>query len=256
MIIGINGYIGSGKDTIGAIIQELTRPPLEGDKGYKNMEGDIVPLLKGTSNFEIKKFAEKLKQIASMLTGIPREKFEDQEFKKTFLSKEWNYQIAKPRTSVYQKNKEWEEKQMTVRELLQKLGTEAIRDGLHTNAWVNALFADYKPTMTYSFGVIDFSEAKEGKMQEIGEPYKVYPNWIITDVRFPNEAQAIKDKGGVIIRVDRKVDEVPYQTLEQRHPSETSLDDWRFDYYISNNGTLDRLKMKVEEVLQDLNILN
>ena len=29
------------------------------------------------------------------------------------------------------------------------------------------------------------------------------PNWIITDVRFPNEAKAIKDKGGILIRVNR-----------------------------------------------------
>ena len=34
------------------------------------------------SKWEIKKFAGKLKQIASLLTGIPIEKFEDQEFKK------------------------------------------------------------------------------------------------------------------------------------------------------------------------------
>ena len=32
----------------------------------------------------------------------------------------------------------------------------------------------------------------------------MYPNWIITDVRFPNEADAIKGRGGIIIRVNRK----------------------------------------------------
>ena len=58
-----------------------------------------------------------------MMTGIPVEKFEDQEFKKTYLGSEWN--------------------NMQVRVFLQKLGTEAMRDGVHTNAWINALFADF-----------------------------------------------------------------------------------------------------------------
>ena len=74
---------------------------------------------------------------------------------------------------------------MTYREFLQKLGTEAMRDGLHTNVWVNALFADYIP------------HKKEGGFQRSvkdtnGIPYDFeyeveYPNWIITDMRFPNE---------------------------------------------------------------------
>mgnify|MGYP002478018656 CR=1 FL=1 len=63
MIIGINGKIGAGKDTVGTIIQGLLLT-------NKNQSSDI------------KKFAGKLKQIASILTGIPVKKFEDQEFKK------------------------------------------------------------------------------------------------------------------------------------------------------------------------------
>jgi ABC-type dipeptide/oligopeptide/nickel transport system ATPase subunit len=60
MIIGINGYSGSGKDAMGKIIQEL----------------------QPEKNWQIKKFAGKLKTIASILTGIPEEKFESEEFKK------------------------------------------------------------------------------------------------------------------------------------------------------------------------------
>jgi hypothetical protein len=66
MIIGISGKIGSGKDTIGEIIQGLS-------------------ITNGEREFEVKKFAGKLKTIASLLTGFPVEDFEDQEFKeKTF----------------------------------------------------------------------------------------------------------------------------------------------------------------------------
>lgn len=60
MIIGINGKISAGKDTVGTIIQRLL-------------------LTNKNQSSEIKKFAGKLKQIASILTGISVEKFEDQE---------------------------------------------------------------------------------------------------------------------------------------------------------------------------------
>ena len=65
MIIGISGYSGSGKDLVGTIIQEIS-----------------------LNKWHIKKWAGKLKTIASILTGIPVENFEDQEFKKTLLGPE------------------------------------------------------------------------------------------------------------------------------------------------------------------------
>jgi len=165
MIIGLNGYAKSGKDEIANAIRSLH------------------------PTWEIKKFAGKLKDIASILTGIPAESFEDQSFKMKHLMG-------------------WD---MTVRELLQRLGTEGVRSGVHTDAWVNALFVDY---------------------------YQ-YAKWIITDVRFPNEAQSIKDRGGVLIRVNR-----PGVGPVNNHLSETALDDWKFDHVIDNNGTLQELKIK------------
>jgi hypothetical protein len=68
MLIGISGKINSGKDTVGEIIKKLC-------------------LTNEGPEFEIKKFAGKLKQIASLLTGIDVEKFEDQEFKKNIKRK-------------------------------------------------------------------------------------------------------------------------------------------------------------------------
>lgn len=62
-IIGISGRMGSGKNTVGDIIKKLC-------------------LTNNGPKYEQKSFAGKLKQIASLLTGIPVEKFEDQEFKK------------------------------------------------------------------------------------------------------------------------------------------------------------------------------
>lgn len=203
-IISINGKISSGKDTVGRIIQYLTSE-------YKD-KYDFVEWKNRVENhgsntyspFEVKKYAGKLKTIASLLTGIPVEKFEDQEFKKQQMNPEWN---------------------MTYREFLQRLGTEAMRDGLHTNVWVNALFADYKP-LTYS---------------DIGG--WEYPNWIITDMRFPNEMDAVKKRKGITIRVVRP------GTNVGTHPSETALDDADFDYEIINDGTIEDLVEKVRQIL-------
>jgi hypothetical protein len=213
-IIGVFGYAGSGKDTVGKLIQyNMSRskiPIKEVIEDYSNNEW----WMEEQSGWEIKKWAGKLKYIASIITGIPVEKFEDQEFKKTNLGPEWG---------------------MTVRDLLQKLGTEAMRDGLHKNVWVNALMADYKIHPEHFNDIANGRETGDG-----------YPNWIITDTRFPNEAQAIKDKGGMVIKVDR-----PGVGPVNGHPSEDALKDYNFDYVIHNDGSINDLDNKVIEFINN-----
>lgn len=231
MIIGINGKIGSGKDTVGKIIQWLTKPKL--DAQYIGFQTYDDATLERLSPFKIKKFAGKLKTIASLLTGISVEKFEDQEFKMTNLSDEWSTVNSLSTRHKVRKN-------MTVRELLQKLGTEAMRDGLHENVWVNALFSDYVPV------VKEWDEFGNDTLVE-------YPSWCITDMRFPNEMEAVKQKGGITIRVvrdngTRAIDTNP-------HPSETALDNAKFDYEIINEGTIEDLVEKVREILIKENII-
>lgn len=209
MIIGINGYSGSGKDTIGIIIQYLNCRNV-GNLSIEDVISDYKAYewwLEEQSTWEIRKFAGKLKDIAGHLTNIDVEKFEDQEFKKTDLGAEWG---------------------MTVRDFLQKLGTDALRDGLHPNVWVNALMADYE--------CVPADRAPDGWDCD---------NWIITDTRFPNEAEAIKSKGGIIIRVDR-----PGVKPINPHPSEIALDNWNFDYKVVNISDIYSLKQTVEQVLK------
>ena len=218
MIIGISGRIGSGKDTVGSIIQYLTfcKDYNSTDVSYEDFTNSVgwVP------TWEIKKFAGKLKTVASLLTSIPVEKFEDQEFKQKHMGLQWK---------------------MTYREFLQKLGTEAMRNGLHTNVWVNALFADYKPEST-------------------GYNY-FYPQWVITDMRFPNEMEAVEEREGLTIRVVRSFNhkmgskETGTLDLTPLHPSETALDDAVFDYEIINDGTIEDLVEKVREILTKENII-
>jgi hypothetical protein len=219
MIIGINGKIGSGKDTVGKIIQYLqchNTGEITIQDVISNPEHEWW--LEEQSKFEIKKFAGKLKQIGSILSGVLVEMFEDQEFKKLNMNPEWG---------------------MTYREFLQKLGTEAMREGLHTNVWVNALFADYHLTPDKNANELFTEEFLTGSSTLRYE----YPNWIITDMRFPNEMEAVELREGVTIKVVRP------GTAVGTHPSEIALDDAYFDHVISNDGTIEDLVEKVKQIL-------
>jgi len=173
-LIGISGRIGSGKDTFAHLLMQRVG-----------------------ADWEIKKYAHKLKIIASILTGVPVDKFEDQDFKMKQMPKEWG--------------------EMTYREFLQRLGTEAVRNNIHNNAWVNAFYADF---------------VSEGLGQDLVEP-----QWIVTDVRFENEADEIKKRGGIMVRISRNE-----SSGENLHSSETALDDYPFDYIVNNSGTLKDLE--------------
>lgn len=271
-IISLSGYSGSGKDTVGKIIQYLHCDFQEDVAVELAIHPENDWLLEEQSGWEIKKWASKLKEVASLLTGIPIEKFEDQEFKKTYLGPEWDYwsiKLKEGKTKIteqarviteeqadanllfnpviqgsYRKVWEKEKCRMTVRQFLQELGTDACRNKLHPNTWVNALMADYKPLMSVSFGIMDLG-ASTSQMEKMSKPIPIeHPNWIITDTRFPNEADAIKKAGGILIRVDR-----PGIAPVNDHPSETGLDNYQFDEYITNDGDLNKLTKTVKEIL-------
>jgi hypothetical protein len=208
-LIGISGKIGAGKDTVGVIIRQLA-------------------ITNNGADWDIRKFAGKLKIVASLLTGISIEKFEDQEFKKTILGPEWGKETkSNPLNAIEPFKDVTFVEMMSVRDLLQKLGTEAMRDGLHQNVWVNALFADFKEDM----------------------------HWVVTDMRFPNEYKAIKDKGGITIRVNRPGHGTSMTDLASAHPSETALDGFEFDYTINNDGDLEKLISLVREILEKENVI-
>jgi len=228
MIIGVNGYSGSGKDTVGKLLQVLHCSKVYSTITIDDVLNDYSThqwWLEEKSGWEIKKWAGKLKTMASLLTGIPKKMFEDQEFKHTELGPEWSYKKVN-------ETGEYFDTRMTVRELLQRLGTDALREGLHENTWVNALMSDYIDTY------------------DITKDATALPNWIITDTRFPNEAQAIKNAGGIVIRVDR-----PGVKAINTHPSETALDDWKFDYKIMNGSDIASLMFSLEIILEKEDLL-
>ena len=276
-LIGISGRIGSGKDTLGTIFQYLeyrktfkvTIPISE-----KNFNIFVNSLAHVDQIWKIKKFADKLKEMVCLLIGCTREQLEDRDFKEKELGEEWSRTVwhiqsnhnrldtynskeeAESDLSHYDENYNQEvyiaseEIVMTPRLMLQLLGTECGRDIIHPNIWVNALFANHDKYLEFCMQN-ELSKLKDKSMMGGFSPNRSsfeLPNWIITDVRFPNEAQAIKDRGGIVIRVNRYDENgMPYKTLNN-HPSETALDNYKFDEVIENNGSIEELIEKVKKL--------
>ena len=274
MLIGISGKMGSGKNLVCTIIQGLTAAKKH---NIENPSFEWIKKYYINSIWEQKAFASKLKQTASLLTGIPVEKFEDHEFKNKELGEEWWYTYGMkisgeerhdflvPITEMdeYFKNSSSAViVKLTPRMLLQQIGTECIRDKVHPNAWVNALFADYKSNLCDN-GIFATMKMENGSTiswipNPILEPNS-YPNWIITDMRFPNEMDAVKSRGGITIRVNRPCEEcgmleghkmIPHKKQDSLHPSETALDNAEFDYTIENNSSIEDLIHTVSLILK------
>lgn len=78
---------------------------------------------------------------------------------------------------------------------------------------------------------------------------------LIPDCRFPNEVNHMKELGFDIthIRVIRDGFISPLTEEQQKHPSETALDDTMPDTYIHNDGSLSDLREKVIQLVTDFN---
>jgi hypothetical protein len=237
-LIGISGKIGNGKDLLFDVINYIVTEDYWTSFEHYMHESTPVDLV-----YQNKKFAGILKDIACKLIGCNVSQLEDRKFKEKELGEEWWYCVADdgsyiPYVQNLHEGKVVNLVKLTPRKLLQLLGTEAGRQIIHPNIWVNALFADYKKEWN---GKTFFAH---GIGREVRE--NVFPNWIITDVRFPNEAKAVKDKGGIMIRINRPGTE---SHCGGQHLSETSLDAYdKFDYLIENDGTVQDLIDKVKSL--------
>lgn len=93
------------------------------------------------------------------------------------------------------------------RQLMQTLGTEWGRSN-HPDFWVRIALAKAR-AMEPTYGVV------------------------IDDVRFPNEFQAIREAGGILVRITR-----PGAAASNGHSSEGALEGYPFDVYLHNDRTL------------------
>lgn len=137
-IVGILGFAGSGKDTVGAMFREA---------GYEKAS-----------------FAATLKDATSSIFGWKRELLEgDTDESRKFrdeVDKFWTGHLGY---------------EVTPRKMLQWLGTNACRNVIGDDIWVYSMLRSMDKNKDY----------------------------VITDVRFPNEIKMIRKVGGTLIRVKR-----------------------------------------------------
>lgn len=101
----------------------------------------------------------------------------------------------------------------TPREFMQLMGTEFGRDLIHEDLWVNAW------------------KRRVAKVDKV----------ITTDIRFPNEAQALADAGGKLYRIERDTDVNVYSL----HESEKYIPTLPVAAIIDNHGTVDELHQEM-----------
>ena len=279
MLISVSGKINSGKDLIGEIILYLTDKYYHSKAGEKasfenwktsnihssgyNISHKAMYEANNTNHFKIKKFADKLKDIVCLLIGCTREQLEDETFKNTELGEEWWYFKGRNNTLIpYSKDSKRSDEdlvKLTPRLLLQLMGTNLFRNQLHPEIWVNSLMNEYKPLYGYQttnskITIGDISIPIPG----LDIDKRVFPNWCITDMRFPNEMEAVKKRGGITIRVNRPCDicggsgyhkmSCPVSKSGE-HYSENALDKSEFDYVVDNDSDIQSLIEKIKQVL-------
>ncbi|EIU7173476.1 deoxynucleotide monophosphate kinase [Pseudomonas aeruginosa] len=114
------------------------------------------------------------------------------------------------------------------RELMQLLGTEWGRNLVHPQLWL--MLAD-----------MNLSNHLEAMPQAQG--------FVISDVRFDNEADWIRAKGGVVVHLRRQVG-----AEVAAHSSESGITPGARDLFISNDGSLNDLYQTLDEVMALLHL--
>jgi len=151
-----------------------------------------------------------------------------------------------------EESRKWREEEdpyweFSPREMMQRIGTDLFRKQIKDDIWIKSL------------------KLKLEKMTQ--GPFKTTKNVVITDCRFKNEIDVIKEKGGIIILVEREppswikyvedykageiTEEEAVQNLQNTgiHESE-----WRcylyndIDYYIKNIGSIEELFNKLKMI--------
>ena len=102
-----------------------------------------------------------------------------------------------------------------------------------------------------SFYPISKEDFQMGLADQNDDEPKTYVRhcFIITDVRFPNEAQAIKEAGGIIVRVTRPTNDDSGEAAWKKHESEAFIDEMKVDLDICNCGTLEDFKKHAPEMV-------
>lgn len=169
-----------------------------------------------TLKVHVTHFADALKDACEIIFGIPRQKMETELGKQELTDIRWPHLNDNPGFAP-----NWmpysEGRFMTVREVLQFVGTELFRTQLDPDIWVQSVFR------------------KQFADDDIV---------VVADCRFPNEAELGKQYG-LLFKVERDTG-----LLCDGHASETALDNYEdYDGVIRNNGTFTQLRTGLFELL-------
>lgn len=182
------------------------------------------------SHTNITWFAYKLKQITQVITSCEFEDLFTQEGKNKFCP-------------MFDR---------TLGQILQEMGTDVIRDNFDVDTWVKSTILYCENTKHFYWYEKLVNKLKPNTFK--GREY----TWLVPDLRFPNEADAIKNVGGVLIRIEGDPKGVRLNSNRNlNHASETALDDYtKWDYVINNDSTFDNLKKEAQKVATQINFNN
>jgi hypothetical protein len=216
LVIGVTGFKGSGKDTVGNFLVE---------NGFTKLS-----------------FATILKDISAQLFGWPRHLLEGD----TKESRDWREEI----------DPWWSEKlgnpNFTRRLALQLMGTEVMRKGLHDDIWILCVERQILQSKNDKFVITDCRFPNELRMIHNlgGVTIRVKrgpePEWYDTALGC-NTGSDIGEEG-----VWRKYLEDLLVRHYKIHASERDWIGYPFDFTINNDGTLEDLKCRVHEILSKI----
>ena len=150
-------------------------------------------------------------------------------------------QVHGSQSQKLEPNKYWN---ISAREFLQKFGTDLCRDIL-PNVIPNMNMGKYNSLW------VRLMEIEWDKLYPHFGSDSGYTGMVVSDVRFPDEAQSIQERGGIIIKIIRPIDK---SGDEYKHSSETSINFIKPDKYIINDGSIDDLYQKIDQILKELDI--
>lgn len=241
-IIGITGHKNSGKDTVASMINYIFVTGITcsnyADYVIRRRSIDI------SHKDRIVHFADSMKDAMSIIFSIPRSAFDDRVkkdneywdyFNRKFITfgeviRDKNYYIVSNlidnnlNNVIQYSAAKKQNLYIKLRVLMQYFGTDICRNYIDNNIWINSTMSkavDIAITRTLC---------------------------IIPDVRFANEANAIRNNGkllyGGLIKINRD-----NQDLDEHNSERINFD---VDFEIDNNGNLMQLFYKVLEICQKI----
>ena len=166
-------------------------------------------------------FADKVRDITELLTGYKMKLIN--KAGEPFINNVYNYTQEDKNVFLPIWNK-------TIGQCLQQIGTEVFRYNFDPDTWVKALI---------------------GTANRCADDGYIF---VCPDCRFPNEADAILEMGGIVIRLEGDPLNIrKNSTRDLNHPSETALDNYtRFTKTIRNViPDINIFRIQVNEIIRE-----